>query len=213
MRVNWELILGLVAVLSLASCSSMDSTTVYSPGTESSTESETALEQQRAQAQAQEQERQRQAAVREAEARRVAEAQAAERRAEEQRLAQEQAAREAEEAARREAQRQRELAERRAAEQARIIAAQQARIEELRARIATNAAETESVEAANAVLRRAIATAEELNQALSEEEEKYNNADQTTGELSGELNTARLEELASEVESLSNQAQALMSLP
>ncbi len=101
--------------------------------------------------------------------RRIREEQA--RRAEEERLALERERREAEEAARREAERQREMAARRAEEQARVVAEQQARIDALRAQIAANEAETERVEAVNAVLRQAVAAAEELTDALASEEE------------------------------------------
>jgi len=209
MRVNRELVLVILVSLFLGSCaSSGGSQVVYIPGeddgaSQSAPESDSEMERQRllAEEQAREQE--------EAEARRIA----AERRAEEERLAREREQREAEEAARREAEREREIARRRAQEQARIVAAQEARIEELRARIAANESETKNLESANAALRDAVAAAEELNQALSMEEEKYNNANETTGELSDELDTERLEALAEEVERLSSQAESILAQP
>jgi len=203
--------LGLIILTSIfaASCSSTDSQMIYTPGSSSADQQE-AVEQQPALA---EENAQREEAARaEAEAQRLAEEEAA-RRAEEERLAQERQRREAEEAARLEAERQREMAARRAEEQARVVAEQQARIDALRAQIAANEDETEKVEAANAVLRQAVAAAEELTQALTDEEEKYNSTDPETGEPLEELATARLEELAEEVEILNNQAESLLAQP
>lgn len=203
--------LGLIILTSIfaASCSSTDSQMVYSPGSSSADRQET-VEQQPTLA---EENAQREEAARaQAEAQRLAEEEAA-RRAEQERLAQERQRREAEEAARLEAERQREMAARRAEEQARVVAEQQARIDALRAQIAANEDETEKVEAANAVLRQAVAAAEELTQALADEEEKYNSTDPETGEPLEELATARLEELAEEVENLNNQAESLLAQP
>lgn len=214
MRVYRELGLIILTALFIVSCSSTTGGgTVYSPGP-TAAERQQILEQQRALAD--ERERRQE----EAEARRIAEEQAAreaameaERRAEEERLAQERQRQQAEETARREAERQRELVARRAEEQARIVAAQQARIEELRAQITANENETQGIEAANAVLRQAVVAAEQLTQALTEEEEKYNNTDPVTGEPREALANARLQELADEVENLSNQAESLLAQP
>ena len=122
-------------------------------------------------------------------------------------------ARQAEEAARQEADRQREIAVRRAAEQARFVQAQQARIEELRSQIADNEAATSNLDTANAVLRQAVAAAEQLSDALATEEEKYNNTDPVSGAPVEELASARLEALSEEVENLSDQVEALMAQP
>lgn len=209
MRIYRQLAL-VVALLSLAACSSTGSQTVSSSGASGATATETqsqALEQAEAEAEAKARE---EAQARLAEQRRLAELRAAEQRAEEERLARE---REEQEAARREAERQRQLAAQRAAEQARIVAAQKARIEELQARIAANEAETGNLEAANAVLRQAVSTAEELTDALMAEEDKYTNTDPETGEPLEELSTARLEQLADEVESLNQQAESLLATP
>lgn len=213
MQVIRKLGLIILAALFIVSCSSTGSETVYSPGP-TATEREEILEQQRALAE------ERARRQEEAEARRIAEEQAAreaameaERRAEAERVAQARQRQEAEETARREAQRQRDLAARRAEEQARVVAAQQARIEELRAQIAANENETQAIEAANAALGQAVAAAEQLTQALTEEEEKYNNTDPVTGEPREALATTRLQELAEEVESLSNQAESLLAQP
>lgn len=206
-------VLGMLVILLLASCSSTGSQQeVYSPGSgNSASDRQQVLEQQRDLA---EQRARREA---EEEARRLAEAEAAaeaERQArEEARLAAERERQEAEAAQRREAERQRELAARRAAEQARMVAEQQARIEQLRAQIAANEEETENIEAANAVLRQAVAAAEELTDALSEEEEKYNNTDPETGAPREELASARLQELADRLDSLRSQAETLMAEP
>jgi hypothetical protein len=212
----------ILAVLFLASCGSTGSQTVSTSGSTSTAEVErqAVLEQQRVLAE--ERARQREAAqpvesqsvaVAE-EARQAAiEAEMAERRAEEERLAQENARREAEETARQEAERQRELAARRAQEQAGIVAAQQARVDELRAQIAAIDGEAESLDAANAVLKQAVAAAEQLTDALAEEEDKYNNTDPVTGEPLEPLDSDRLDQLAEEVSSLSNQAESLLSQP
>ena len=194
MRVYKELGLIILTALFVASCSSTGSQTVYTPGPTS--------------AERQQMEQEEQALVEE-----QAQQEEQARRAEEERLALERERREAEEAARREAERQREMAARRAEEQARVVAEQQARIDALRAQIAANEAETERVEAANAVLRHAVAAAEELTDALASEEEKYNNTDPATGEPLDELATAHLQELAEEVENLNNQAESLLAQP
>ena len=212
MRVHKELGLIILSAIFITSCSSTGSQTVYTPGPTSEERQQIQNQEQEEQVLAEERARQEEEARLAAQARRRAEEEAA-RRAEQERLAQERARREAEEEARQEAQRQRELAARRAEEQARIVAEQQARIEALRAQIAANEDETEKVEAANAVLRDAIAAAETLTQALTEEEEKFNNTDPETGEPLEELASARLEELAEEVESLSNQAESLLAQP
>jgi hypothetical protein len=217
----------ILAVLFLASCSSTGSQAVSTSGSTSTAEAERQeiLEQQRVLAE--ERARQRETAqpiasqpVSAAEEARQAAVEAAieaeslaERRAEQERMAQERAQREAEETARQEAERQRELAARRAQEQARIVAAQQARVDELRAQIATNDDETENLDAANAVLRQAVAAAEQLTDALAEEEEKYNNTDPVTGDPLETLDSDRLDQLAEEVSSLSNQAESLLSQP
>jgi colicin import membrane protein len=213
----------ILAALFLASCSTTGSQTVYTPGSTSTAETERQeiLAQQRVLAE--ERARQREAAQSDEsqsvsaaeEARQVAiEAERlAERRVEEERLSQENARREAEETARQEAVRQRELAARRAQEQASIVAAQQARVDELRAQIATIDGEAESLDAANAVLRQAVAAAEQLTDALAEEEDKYNNTDPVTGEPLEALDSDRLDQLAEEVSSLSNQAESLLSQP
>ena len=213
----------ILAVLFLASCGSTGSQTVSTSGSTSTAEAERQeiLEQQRVLAE--ERARQREAAQSDEsqsvsaaeEARQVAiEAERlAERRVEEERLSQENARREAEETARQEAVRQRELAARRAQEQASIVAAQQARVDELRAQIAAIDGEAESLDAANAVLKQAVAAAEQLTDALAEEEDKYNNTDPVTGEPLEALDSDRLDQLAEEVSSLSNQAESLLSQP
>jgi uncharacterized membrane protein YqiK len=227
MRNYKEIGLIILAALFLASCGSTGgSQTIYSPGSTSTSESErqAILEQQRVLAE-------ERALVREqAESQPVTAADAveetrqeileaereAERIAEASRLAQqeqERAQREAEESARQEAERQRELASRRAQEQARIVAAQQARVDELSAQIAANANETENLEAANAVLRQAVAAAEQLTDALAAEEVKYNNTDPVSGEPLESLDSERLDQLADDVSSLSSQAESLLSQP
>ena len=223
MRNCKEIGLIILAALFLASCGSTGgSQTIYSPGSTSTSESErqAILEQQRVLAE-------ERALVREqAESQPVTAADAveetrqeileAERIAEASRLAQqeqERAQREAEESARQEAERQRELASRRAQEQARIVAAQQARVDELSAQIAANANETENLEAANAVLRQAVAAAEQLTDALAAEEVKYNNTDPVSGEPLESLDSERLDQLADDVSSLSSQAESLLSQP
>jgi len=188
MRVNKELGLIIFIALFVASCSSTGSQTVYTPGQTSAQRQQMEQEEQAlAKEQAQQEEQTRRALERER--------------------------RDAEESARREAERQREMAARRAEEQARVVAEQQARIDALRAQIAANEAETERVEAANALLRQAVAGAEELTDALASEEEKYNNTDPATGEPLDKLATAHLQELAEEVEDLNNQAESLLAQP
>ena len=197
MRNYKEIGLIILAALFLASCGSTGgSQIISSTGSTSTSESErqAILEQQRVLAE-------ERALVREQEVL------VAERIAEAVRLAQQEQERAQREAARQEAERQRELASRRAQEQARIVAAQQARVDELSAQIAANANETENLEAANAVLRQAVAAAEQLTDALAAEEVKYNNTDPVSGEPLESLDSERLDQLADDVSSLSSQAE------
>jgi len=189
----------ILAALFLASCSTTGSQTVYTPGSTSTAEAERQeiLEQQRVLAE--ERALEREQVAQPVESQPVSAAEEARQEAIE---------------AEREAER---LAERRAEEerlaQARIVAAQQARVEELRAQIATIDEEAENLDSANAVLRQAVAAAEELTEALAEEENKYNNTDPVTGEPLEALDSDRLDQLAEEVSSLSNQAESLLSQP
>jgi hypothetical protein len=212
MRVAPKAGLLIFTLLFIAACSSTGSQVTYTPNSSSvstpEAERQQVVEEQRALSEEQAEERQRVA-----EEAIAAEAREAERQA--QLAAQRQAdeARQAEEAARQEAQRQREMAVRRAAEQSRIVQAQQARIEELRAQIAANEASTGNVDAANTVLRQAVAAAEQFTDALATEEEKYNSTDPVTGAPMEELSSSRLEALSEEVENLSDQVETLMAQP
>jgi colicin import membrane protein len=206
MRVVPKAGLVILALLCIASCSSTSSQITYTPGSgtdsTSGAESQQVMKEQGASAQKQAEERER-----EAEEALAAESLEAERQAQ---LA---AQRQAEEAARQEADRQRELTVRRAAEQARFVQAQQARIDQLRSQIADNEASTNNLDAANTVLRQAIAAAEQLTDALAAEDEKYNSTDPVSGAPLEELASARLERLSEEVDVLSDQVEALMAQP
>ena len=148
----------------------------------------------------------------------------AQRVREEQLLAEEKARREAaarEEAAKVEAeQRARQQAEQQARQQnpsrnqstdqrAADIARQQARIAELRAKIAANKEETQNLNSANASLREAITAAEQLSATLTAEQQKYTNTDPATGNTQEPLNKSKIDELAAQVEKLRAQAAEL----
>jgi colicin import membrane protein len=111
--------------------------------------------------------------------------------------------------ARQDAERQRQAEAQRTAERAQAVARQQARIAELREQIAANNAETANLESANATLREAIVAAEQLSAALTEEQQKYVDKDDTTGLPVNALSKTTLDELGAELDRLRAQAAAL----
>lgn len=128
---------------------------------------------------------------------------------------------EAEEARRREAlarqqeqaraEEQQRLARQRARQQVeREVAEQRERITALQSRIDATDAETGQLDAANAILQEALAAAEALNRALSEEQDKYEDVDPETGELATPLDEDGIATLRAEKERLEVEAQALM---
>lgn len=140
------------------------------------------------------------------------EAEAAARREEE--LRREEAARqraEEERLARQRADQQRAEQQRAARERAaRELADKQARVDELRERIAATDASAARLDEANLVMREAVTAAENLVQALSTEQDKYTSADPATGLTAEELDKASLDALQVELDRLKARAEMLM---
>lgn len=93
------------------------------------------------------------------------------------------------------------------------IAKQQARIAELRKKIAANKAETSKLDSANTSLKQAITAAESLNKTLSAEQQKYKDSDPKTGKTQEPLAKSRIDELTAEVERLQKEAATLTAKP
>ena len=152
----------------------------------------------------------------EAEAARVKEQMEQERREEEAQAlaaAAEEKAKQEAEAARQEqeARRQRERVEAAARELANQQAAQQARVAELEAQIQANNTQADRTDELNRALRRAVESAEALNQALSDEQAKYGDTDPESGITLQALDPDALDMLRQEKERLEAEVEALLA--